>query len=69
MGLQQKKPEAVKFMGTQVKPAMAALLNVDEWSPTNPKGFGCYGCHTQGGAAAAAPAPAAAPAKAAGGGW
>ena len=69
MGLQQKKPEAVKFMGTQVKPAIAALLNVDEWSPTNPKGFGCYGCHTQEGAAAAAPAPAAAPAKAAGGGW
>jgi hypothetical protein len=69
MGLQQKKPDAVKFMGTQVKPAMAALLNVDEWSPTNPKGFGCYGCHTTEGGAAAAPAPAAAPAKPAGGGW
>jgi len=81
MALQQKKPEAVKFMGTQVKPAIAALLNVDEWSPTNPKGFGCYGCHTQEGAApapAAAPAAPAAPAKAAapaapakpaGGGW
>jgi hypothetical protein len=72
MGLQQKKPEAVKFMGTQVKPAMAALLNVDEWSPTNPKGFGCYGCHTSEGAPAGAAAPAAAPAapaKPAGGGW
>jgi hypothetical protein len=68
MMMQQKKPEAVKFMGTQVKPAMAALLNVDEWSPTNMKGFGCYGCHTQL-ATAAAPAPAAAPAKPAGGGW
>jgi mono/diheme cytochrome c family protein len=67
MALQQKKPEAVKFMGTQVKPAMAALLNLPEWSPTNPKGFGCYGCHTPEGA----PAPVAAPpaAKAAGGGW
>jgi hypothetical protein len=72
MALQQKKPDAVKFMGTQVKPAMANLLNLDEWSPTNPKGFGCYGCHTSEGAAAAAPAPAAAPAapaKPAGGGW
>jgi len=72
MALQQKKPDAVKFMGTQVKPAIANLLNVDEWTPTNPKGFGCYGCHTQEGAAAAAPAPAAAPgapAKPAGGGW
>jgi hypothetical protein len=69
MTLQQKKPDAVKFMGTQVKPAMAALLNVDEWSPSNPKGFGCYGCHTSDGGAAAAPAPAAAPGKPAGGGW
>ena len=68
MALSQKEPEAVKFMGTQVKPAMAALLNLPEWAPTNPKGFGCYGCHTSD---AAAPAPAAAPpaAKAAGGGW
>jgi hypothetical protein len=70
MMLQQKKPEAVKFMGTQVKPAMAALLNVDEWSPTNPKGFGCYGCHTQMAAPSAAPGAApAAPGKPAGGGW
>jgi cytochrome c553 len=71
MALQQKKPEATKFMGTQVKPAIAALLNIDEWSMTNPKGFGCYGCHTQEGAAAQpaaapttpAPAAPAAPAK------
>jgi hypothetical protein len=69
MALQSKKPDAVKFMGTQVKPAIAALLNQDEWTPTNPKGFGCYGCHTQEGAPATAPAPAAAPAKPAGGGW
>jgi hypothetical protein len=68
MALQQKKPEAAKFMGTEVKPAMAALLNVDEWSPSNQKGFGCYGCHTQEAAPAAAPAGAAAP-KPAGGGW
>ncbi len=69
MTLQQKKPEAVKFMGTEVKPAMAALLNVDEWSPTNMKGFGCYGCHTQLAAGAAPAAAPAAPAKPAGGGW
>ena len=69
MTLQQKKPDAVKFMGTQVKPAMAALLNVDEWSPSNPKGFGCYGCHTSDAAPAAAPAAGPAPAKPAGGGW
>jgi hypothetical protein len=67
MALQQKKPDVVKFMGTQVKPAMANLLNIDEWTPTNPKGFGCYGCHTSEGGAAAA--PAAAPAKPAGAGW
>jgi hypothetical protein len=62
MALQEKKPEAAKFMGTVVKPAMAALLNTPEWSPTNPKGFGCYGCHTQ--ASAPTPAPAAKPAQA-----
>ena len=39
MTLQQKKPEAVKFMGTEVKPAMAALLNVDEWSPDEHEGL------------------------------
>jgi hypothetical protein len=69
VALQQKKPEAVKFMGTEVKPALAVLLNLPEWSPANPKGFGCYGCHTSD--ASLAPSPAAAPpaAKAAGGGW
>ncbi|HVZ85601.1 MAG TPA: hypothetical protein VHG72_01430 [Polyangia bacterium] len=66
MALQQKKPDVVKFMGTQVKPAVANLLNLDEWAPSNPKGFGCYGCHTTE-ASAAAPAPAAG--KPAGGGW
>jgi len=77
MALQQKKPEAAKFMGTQVKPTMAALLGKTEWSPTTPEGFGCYGCHTKEEAAAApppamgkpaAPAPGAAPA-APGKGW
>jgi cytochrome c553 len=47
MALQQKKPEAVKFMGTVVKPTVAGLLGLPEWSPQNPKGFGCYECHTK----------------------
>ena len=47
MALQQKKPEIVKFMGTVVKPTMAGLLGLSEWSPQNPKGFGCYQCHTK----------------------
>jgi len=70
MALAQKKPEAVKFMGTQVKPAMVALLNLQAWSPATPKGFACYNCHTIAeGAPAAAPAAAPPGAKAAGGGW
>ena len=60
MALQEKKPDVVKFMGTQVKPTMAALLGKAEWSETNPTGFGCYGCHTKD-ETAAAPPPAAAP--------
>jgi hypothetical protein len=44
--LQQKKPEVVKFMGTVVTPKVAQLLGLSEWSPQNPKGFGCYACHT-----------------------
>jgi len=46
MALQQKKPEVVKFMGTVVKPTVAGILGLSEWSPQNPKGFGCYSCHT-----------------------
>jgi hypothetical protein len=36
----------VKFMGTVVKPKVAELLGLPEWSPQNMKGFGCYQCHT-----------------------
>jgi len=60
MALHEKKPDVVKFMGTQVKPTMAALLGKAEWSETNPTGFGCYGCHTKD-ETAAAPPPAAPP--------
>ena len=47
MALQQKKPDAVKFMGTVVKPKAAELLGLPEWTPQTPTGFGCYQCHTQ----------------------
>jgi hypothetical protein len=61
MALAEKKPEVVKFMGTQVKPKMAALLGLPEWTPASPTGFACYNCHThEDGAPAAAPAAPAA---------
>jgi hypothetical protein len=63
MALQQKKPDATKFMGTKVKPTMAALLGEPEWSPATPKGFGCYECHTQETAPKGAAAPEAAATK------
>jgi hypothetical protein len=46
--VQQKKPEAIKFMQSVVMPKTAGLIGVAEWSPQNPKGFGCYSCHTAG---------------------
>jgi hypothetical protein len=65
MAIMQKKPEMAKFMGTEVKPTMAALLNLPEWKPESPTGFSCYNCHTkQEAAAAPAAAPAAPGAKA-----
>ena len=35
----------VQFMIEKVKPTMAKLLNMPEWTPDNPAGFGCTGCH------------------------
>ena len=46
--LQEKKPEAMKFMQEVVMPKTSGLIGVAEWSPQNPKGFGCYSCHTAG---------------------
>lgn len=43
--LAEKKPEMMKFMGQTVKPEIAALLGLEQWTPQNPKGFGCIGCH------------------------
>ncbi len=67
MALAQKKPEAAKFMGTEVKPTMAALLGKPEWEPSKPDGFGCYACHTKDESAAAAPPAAPKPGAAPGG--
>ena len=36
----------IEFMMTQVRPTMAELLGLPEWSPEHPDGFGCTGCHT-----------------------
>jgi hypothetical protein len=41
-----KKPEMAEFMAKHVKPEMAKLLNLPEWSPGTPNGFGCGACHT-----------------------
>jgi hypothetical protein len=54
--LQEKKPDIMKFMGTKVKPTMAALLGMQEWTPQNMNGFGCYQCHTKEGGEPAKPA-------------
>ncbi|NVB84381.1 MAG: hypothetical protein HOV81_38760 [Kofleriaceae bacterium] len=41
------KKEDLEWMGKEVKPAMAKLLSLPEFTPENPKGFGCLHCHTQ----------------------
>ena len=56
--LAAKKPEAMKFMSTRVKPTMAALLGEQEMSPTTPKGFGCTDCHTKEGSLGGTTKPA-----------
>ena len=39
------KKEDVEWMGKEIKPAMAKLLGEPEYTPENPTGFGCGGCH------------------------
>lgn len=34
-----------EFMKNEVRPTMATLLGLPEWTPDAPEGFGCYGCH------------------------
>jgi hypothetical protein len=40
------KKEDLEWMAKEVKPEMAKLLSLPEFTPENPKGFGCTGCHT-----------------------
>ena len=47
MALMQQHPEMAKFMGSEVKPKMAALLGLPEAGPNKPKGFSCYWCHAK----------------------
>ena len=35
-----------EFMAKEVKPVMANLLGLPEYTPENPTGFGCLHCHT-----------------------
>jgi hypothetical protein len=37
----------IDFMTNEVKPMMAKLLEEEEHSPDNPRGFGCLHCHQQ----------------------
>ncbi|MEM6993989.1 MAG: hypothetical protein AAF721_25985 [Myxococcota bacterium] len=43
--LMEAKPDVMKFMGEQVVPEMAALLDTPPYDPSTNEGFGCYGCH------------------------
>jgi hypothetical protein len=39
----------VEWMETEVKPTMAKILQMQEMTKENMKGFGCLGCHTMAG--------------------
>ncbi len=43
---QKRHGEMLKFMMDTFTPKMVELLGVEPWSPDNPKGFGCFSCHT-----------------------
>ncbi len=40
------KKEDLEWMGKDIKPVMAKLLQETEYNEQNPKGFGCLHCHT-----------------------
>ena len=44
--MSKHKKEDLEWMGKVIKPTMAKLLGEAEYSPENPKGFGCVRCHT-----------------------
>jgi hypothetical protein len=45
--LMAEKPAIVQFMATKVKPQMAHLLGMPEFTPQTKTGFGCFQCHTK----------------------
>ena len=45
--LMSEKPTVVQFMATRVKPQMAHLLGMPEFTPQTKSGFGCFQCHTK----------------------
>jgi hypothetical protein len=45
--LMADKPQVMEFMAKQVKPTMASLLGLPEFTPENKSGFGCMECHTK----------------------
>jgi hypothetical protein len=45
--LQEKHPEAVKFMREKVVPDMASLLGEEPYNRETHKGFGCFECHVK----------------------
>jgi hypothetical protein len=44
--LSEFKKEDLEWMGKEVMPTMAKILNLPLYSKDNPKGFGCLACHT-----------------------
>jgi hypothetical protein len=44
--LAAEKPAVMDFMKSEVKPRMATMLGMPEWTPETKTGFGCGACHT-----------------------
>jgi hypothetical protein len=47
--MQERNPEAYRFMAEQVTPTMRTQLGLPEFNPRTGRGFGCFGCHPQAG--------------------
>ena len=45
--LMSEKPTMMQFMAMKVKPQMAHLLGMPEYTPESKTGFGCFQCHTK----------------------
>jgi hypothetical protein len=45
--LMSEKPAIMQFMAMKVKPQMAHLLGMAEFTPESKSGFGCFQCHTK----------------------